>query len=375
MKHHRNRSSRIVALAALIVVAVSLLHSFAFDWYYISSHRTLQGTITASTSSMAAAVIPGKGQNRSGHYAVVHFVDAHDGYLWGVFSVHQQMRKFGMLDGKEDISHVVILADMVTDRKRELLEDWVGKENVRMVDVNHIRKKVNKGVWPHVFSKMEAFNLVDFDKVIFLDCDILIRTNLAHWFDYPTPAATVAGATIEWNSGAMVLTPSTKLYEQLLQYLAKSTTWDAKKKDSNDTWNSGFGQQGMLSAFFTSNITEERMFTMPYGASVLSSAVKREPSLKYFARHRTASIETVHFTVDKPWKTRTKTSDPDVCRFLLEWNRSVAEAVSIPGMPPLTHDYMAECPKEIVAAALEPADNGRPKPESSTMDQQQEEKD
>ena len=140
---------------------------------------------------------------------VVNFVDSKDSYLWGVYSIHKQMEKFNMTP---QVSHVALVASDMKPESKALLTEWLGPKNVREVDKNFVRDYVPDGLWVQVFSKIEAFNLTDFDKMIVLDNDIFIRQSLIHWFDYPAPAATQSRGTIEWNSGAMVIEPSTLLY-------------------------------------------------------------------------------------------------------------------------------------------------------------------
>jgi hypothetical protein len=171
---------------------------------------------------------------------------------------------------------------------KALLTEWLGPKNVREVDKNFVRDYVSDGLWVQVFSKIEAFNLMDFDKMIVLDNDIFIRQSLIHWFDYPAPAATQSRGTIEWNSGAMVI--------ELLEYIPKTRLWKPEWDDRKDTWNSRRGHQGFLSSFFLSNVTNDTMFTMSYGASVLSSDLAIQDENHYFWKYRNNAIETMHFT-------------------------------------------------------------------------------
>lgn len=279
-------------------------------------------------------------------YAIVNYVDNRElgGYLYGVFSQHTQLRKLGMLDKGKHISHFIFLSNEVDKNKTKLLQKWVGEENVRLIDPHFMRDKLlGAGLWPQVFNKLEAFNLTEFHKVIVLDNDIFIRKNIEHWFSYPTPAATAAGRTIEWNSGAMVISPRTSLYNQLLDYLPKITAFTNQVPQDDDTWNSGYGHQGFLSSFFTSNVTNDTVFTMPYSASILSSALTGEKSNKYFWRYRNDLIETVHLTTSKPWRTRTQSHDSDLCGILTEWWESVLPAKDIALMDPLP-DFRINCP-------------------------------
>jgi hypothetical protein len=241
------------------------------------------------------------------------------------------------------VTHIALVAKDMKKKDKELLQEWLGPENVREIDKTLIRRKVNKGLWSQVFSKIEFFNMTDFDKLITLDNDIFIRQNLMHWFDYPTPAATQGKGTIEWNSGAMVIEPDTQLFNTLLEYIPLARLWKPRTHgdDGTDTWNSGDGQQGFLSAFFTSNVTDHKMFTMSCHCSVLSSDLDNERENHYFWRHRNRAIETMHFTMHKPWKHQTHSNKKPTCAMLREWTESVKDAPRdrLPELP----DYLRSC--------------------------------
>jgi hypothetical protein len=261
-----------------------------------------------------------------------------DSYLWGVYSIRKQMKKFNMTP---QVSHVALVASDMKQESKALLVEWLGPKNVRDIDVSVVRKYVPDGLWYQVFSKIEAFNVTDFDKLIVLDNDIFIRQSIMHWFDYPTPAATQARGTIEWNSGAMVIEPSKRLYNKLLEYIPKTRLWKPERDNGEDTWNSGRGHQGFLSSFFLSNVTDDSMFTMSYGASVLSSDLAQQNENQYFWKHRNDAIETMHFT-HKPWSENTHPNSVALCAMFREWLESVADA-PMDRMKPLPN-FLQKCP-------------------------------
>ena len=257
--------------------------------------------------------------------AVVNFVDSQPATLWGVYSINSQLKRFNMTPSAK---HVVLVASDMPPSFKALLAEWIGPENVREIDKTSIRRKLAPGLWPHVFSKLEAFNLTEFDKIILLDNDILIRQSIMHWFDLPAPAATPSRGSMEWNSGAMVIEPSAQLYKTLLDYLPKSRAWKPGQKYAQDPWNSGRGHQGFLSSFFLSNVTTHTITTMNYACSILSSDLDRDPANRYFLKYRPQFIETIHFTVDKPWvrATAREGHSSPICAMLNEWLRSVSGA-------------------------------------------------
>lgn len=280
-------------------------------------------------------------QETGKRYAVVSFLDSMDYYLWGVYSIHTQLRKVNMTP---HIRHVALVAQDMKSKHKSLVREWLGEENVWEINKSTIRKQVPKGnqLWGAVFSKLEFFNLTMFDKVIAIDNDILIRKNIEHWFDFPAPAATQARGEIEWNSGAMVVEPDSALFEKLLEYMSKMRLWKPKLDDGVDTWNSGDGHQGFLSAFFTSNVTTHEMFTMRYACSMLSSDLEDKFENQYYWKYRNDAIETIHLTKHKPWKDKTETKKEATCGALREWAESVKDA-PVDRMPKLP-DYLRRCP-------------------------------
>jgi alpha-N-acetylglucosamine transferase len=189
------------------------------------------------------------------------------------------------------------------------------------------------------FSKIEFFNLTQYDKVIGLDNDVFLRQNIAQWFDYPAPAATQARGTIEWNSGAMVIEPNEEIYNTLLKYIPKFGIANKMK-------------ELMASILVTatkvfSRHTEHTIHTMSYGASVLSSDLKRVRNNDYFWKYRNKAIETVHFTTEKPWKGKTGPRHPILCRLMKDWLESVSSAPKNE-LPELPH-VLRNCKPEHIA--------------------------
>lgn len=137
-------------------------------------------------------------------YAVVNFVDASDEYLWGVYSTHTQLKKFNMTPSVE---HIAMVSQDISNTSRSLLAEWLGEQAIVEFDRNHIIRKLtgDKTLRQGVFLKIQAFNLTEYDKIILLDNDVLVRQSLMHWLNYKTPAATGSRGMMEFNSGAMVI--------------------------------------------------------------------------------------------------------------------------------------------------------------------------
>ena len=306
--------------------------------------------LTAAAASSRADTLHG-GNKR---WAVVTYLGGNGrgpethGYMYGVYSIKTRMKALGM---SARVDQVVFYNHATPKTYIEVLEGWLGPENVIFTDIERLlnpllKKSQKREVWAAVFSKLVFFNLTRYDRLITLDNDVLIRQSIEHWFwDYPPPAATHARAEMEWNSGAMVINPSKSVFRKLIGHVNATRRW--KKEyytDSTfaDNWNSGDSDQGFLSAYFTHDDTPERMSTMPYGNSILSSDLRLERNL-YFWKFRNRRIETVHLTIDKPWRARRGKPDPVICEVLWEWNRSVT-GIGEYGVAPLRSDYLRDCP-------------------------------
>lgn len=295
-------------LRALAPVLIFSITSVITQWTWFNSHHDDSGNARLRTHD---------------RYGLVNFVE--DDYdLWGVYSIHKQMEKFDMLPAVE---HVAVVTSDTSPQAKNVLKEWLGPANVREMDKTFITDKVHESLKRDDFIKVEVFNMIQYEKLIVLDSNTLIRTSLLHWFGYPAPAATQAKGTVEWMPGAMMIQPDKHLYRTLLEYLPLSRKWIPGDVNKKDTWNSGDSFRGFLSSFLLSSATKDEMFTMDYANFVQSSDLEERKENQYFRRYRPDSIQTIRFDKAKPWKHMiTPVKQKDTCALLMEWAESVADA-------------------------------------------------
>jgi len=256
-------------------------------------------------------------------YAVAMFVDK-SVHMYGVYSVKQQMDKLNMTaDGIEQV--IVMPHDFYKQHQNqsEVLHQWFDNSHIQLVDKSYIHNNLKgENLWKGVFNKLWLFNLTAYDKVIILDSDVLIRKSITHWFEYPTPCATQPEEDVTWNSGAMVISPSTKVFTKLLELLPLTKAYTGKEEQ--DPWNNWSTDQGFLSAFYTHEEYSKaygRMKTMPTESSAVISRMQR-PEYTYWIKFRKYIFETIHLTTAKPWKSQGP-KDELTCSVLREWKASV----------------------------------------------------
>lgn len=88
-------------------------------------------------------------------------------------------------------------------------------------------------------TKLHAWRLTGYDKIVFLDADILVLRPISHLFSITSSLA--ASPDIGWpdafNSGLMVLTPSLTTFSAMREFAIQSGSWDG-------------ADQGFLNDFF-----------------------------------------------------------------------------------------------------------------------------
>jgi len=143
--------------------------------------------------------------------------------------------------------------------------------------------------WVKSFFKLRVYDLTQYDKIVFIDCDMMLLTSIDDAFDYPDGAAVVAGAEfpgsahwVELNSGLMVITPKAGLSTRIAALIPDV----ARKKTI-------FGDQDLIQAFF-SDWKNNNTLHMPGGYNV------------YFEHYQfyknIGSVKAVHFIGNKkPW--------------------------------------------------------------------------
>ncbi|EOD35284.1 putative Glycogenin glucosyltransferase [Emiliania huxleyi CCMP1516] len=150
----------------------------------------------------------------------------------------------------------VLLADGLTDAEATL---FITK-NVTVLPLGPLPKGLtlpNGGLKKKAltFSKLSVWGLTQFDKVVVLDGDTVVRRNVDHLLAIPTPAAAMdpkwasAGeflhgmkhiqrpSLLPFNSGVMVVRPDALVHAQMIEL-------------AGELWSYDLGDQGFLAAFF-----------------------------------------------------------------------------------------------------------------------------
>jgi len=143
--------------------------------------------------------------------------------------------------------------------------------------------------WAKSFLKLRIFDLVEYDKIVFIDCDILLLEPVDELFECPCVSAVIAGKSfpgndmwVDLNSGLMVIEPQKGTSEQMAAIIPEV----AEVKGI-------IGDQDVIQAYLTGWRTSEELH-IPGGYNVYFA------HYQYYLKNEFAKA--VHFTGrKKPW--------------------------------------------------------------------------
>lgn len=158
-----------------------------------------------------------------------------------------------------------------------------------------------KNKWRLTYTKLHLFGLTQFDKLVYIDADMVILENIDHLFDLPHMSAVSAG---NWssiknekyclNSGLMVLIPNEKDYKCLL-YVASENN-----KFLND--------QDIINSYFSNWYKNENLhLDLKYNIFVNQiQYIKGKYHLNGFNNDdkNLPAVAVLHYISPKPWVTK-----------------------------------------------------------------------
>lgn len=141
--------------------------------------------------------------------AYVSVLHSSEDYVCGAISLGQSILHSGT---SKDL---ILLADKsITPKSLNALKlaGWQIRHIQRIKSTNAEKDAYNE----YNYSKLRIWELIDYDKVIFLDSDLLVLKNLDQFFFYPQITA-VENCRHLFNSGVLLIEPSKCTFETLMK--------------------------------------------------------------------------------------------------------------------------------------------------------------
>lgn len=168
-----------------------------------------------------------------GKYAYVFLLYGDSEYFLGTILAGYTLKK---TKPKHDV--VLMVTNDVPEKQINILRTYFNK----IITVNYIDTHPDNFVkddtrFTKVFTKLNLFNLTEYDKVLMLDVDIFIVHNVDHLFELPTPAAHFRNKKLDHaskidsdlitlkdnriyggvNAGTMLLKPDTNEFNEIIE--------------------------------------------------------------------------------------------------------------------------------------------------------------
>ncbi len=152
-------------------------------------------------------------------YAYVTVLSTND-YLPGVLVMFESLKRTNPIY-KE---FVVIVNENISEDNIQILKNKGYKVLLRKQIKVSLNNNEDMQYWLNTFDKLHIFELTAYDKIIYLDSDMLITKNIDHLFEKPHLSGVIAGKEIypEWdgiNSGLMVIVPEEGITNKLINVI------------------------------------------------------------------------------------------------------------------------------------------------------------
>ena len=223
--------------------------------------------------------------------AYVTYLGSND-YLIGTISLY-----LSLISGGAQYPFVVMTSPQIGDSEKEILRAL----SIRYIDVSvpNVSRQIQKfndehgfPHWNQTFAKLSMFNLIEYEKIIFLDSDMMILQNIDNLFQCDSFSAVAAGHAfpghekwVQLNSGLMVIQPETGLAERLISEIPTTVS-------------NVIGDQDVIQAY-QPIWPEKKQLHLSEGYNLFIDCVD------YYLRHgilQKKDIYVIHFEGKKPWK-------------------------------------------------------------------------
>ncbi|XP_057791600.1 UDP-glucuronate:xylan alpha-glucuronosyltransferase 1-like isoform X2 [Salvia miltiorrhiza] len=215
-------------------------------------------------------------KQREAYATILHSADV---YVCGAIAAAQSIRMAG---STRDL--VILVDETISDYHRSGLElaGWKVRNIKRIRNPKAEKDAYNE--WN--YSKFRLWQLTDYDKIIFIDADLLILRNIDFLFGMPEISATGNNGTL-FNSGVMVIEPSNCTFRLLMEHINEIESYNG-------------GDQGYLNEIFTwwHRIPKHMNFLKNFWIG--DDLAVRQKKTKLFGAEPPV-LYVLHYLGNKPW--------------------------------------------------------------------------
>lgn len=176
------------------------------------------------------------------NYAYITVLTSAD-YLEGVRTLLYSLKRTGSA-----YPLVVLVPEGFDDGLRKILLAWGCRvEQAARVDLGQYAQQNPRPYWNETFFKLRIFAMEQYDKLLYIDSDMIVLDNLDHLFSCTHITACQGGKLIygweDMNSGLMLIEPNVQEFDALMNLIPAVC-------ESKIRANCGFGDQDVISHYY-----------------------------------------------------------------------------------------------------------------------------
>ena len=243
------------------------------------------------THQLDAGVRPSRNRD-SGNGKEAYVTLLYGGFLLGARVLGQSLRETGTT--KELIA---LCTEAVPEENKKVLEadGWTIKE-VSNINSPYDGLSSRGTYFSGIFTKLYTWNMTEYSRIIYLDADAIVVSNIDHMFDCGTFCASYRHSDL-FNAGVIVVEPSKAIFRDMMRQISKIPSYDD-------------GDQGFLNIYF-SNLKYAPMFNWSNSSRQrqpmrMPSGLNTDVGMYYVHSHwlvPESAIKVIHYTLGpiKPW--------------------------------------------------------------------------
>lgn len=198
-----------------------------------------------------------------------------------------------LLDTKTMKDRVAMCTDNVHDETKKTLQadGWVIK-NVSMIPNPCMGNTFMANHFYGTYSKLHAWNLTEYERIVYLDLDVLVVSNIDHLFDCGTFCAPYRN--FGFITSVMVIEPSNTVFNDLTTKATSLQSYNHKVTGFLNLYYKDF----IYASMFNWNSTFRQYNPMRLPSELMCSILHYQ-----FHHARVDTLKVVHFAVDQtePW--------------------------------------------------------------------------
>lgn len=206
-----------------------------------------------------------------------------------------------LLESDTRAERILLATADVPEEARERLraQGWSVRDVVPIANPRPHKQMLPR--FANVYTKLRAWELEEFERVVLLDADTLVVANVDDLFQRPGFAAAPDFFFPDrFNSGVIVLAPSRDTFARMVDALADSPSYDG-------------GDQGFLNEFFGQWYAMPAAHRLPVGYNTPNFIFQFMHGHEVARERIESEVKILHYLVQKPWlaaSTLTGASEP-----------------------------------------------------------------